>query len=199
MAGPPPQHNMRPSYHGGPPNSMGTHLGGPPQQPPSGPTPTLNQLLQSSGGGTNPMGNGPTSGSNNVGSGGGANSGGAGHQRYPSTSGYEHTNSYPVPPHPLKTDSSQYPPAPSGWPPTQDRQGPPPPHVNNYHPPPQHMDQQSMYRQVTFIPLPLLHFTSSFDIYPNSATILPKLLAIKDPYHLKTWKTGCLGRDHVES
>ena len=174
MGGPPGQHNMR-GYHQGPPNSMGGH-GGAHQQPPTGPTPTLNQLLQSSGGNS---GGGPNSGSV---SGGGA-SGGAGHPRYPPTTGYEHSNSYGVSPHPLKTEQQQYPPGPGGWPsgppPTQsDRQGPPPPQVNNYgHPPPQHMvdQQQSMYRQVcqviTFIFVDFGNIFSSYILLTTSQVL----------------------------
>jgi len=175
MSGPAGQHNMR-GYHQGPPqNSLGGH-GGPHQQAPTGPTPTLNQLLQSSGGGSS----GGGANSSGSASGGGGASGGAGHPRYPPTTGYEHSNSYGVTPHPLKTEQQQqYPPGAGGWPagpppPQQsDRLGPPPPQVNNYgHPPPQHMldQQQAMYRQVrrTFLTYTLyarsfhtrIHFSS---------------------------------------
>ena len=123
---------MRTGY---PPNPSG--MTGQSISQPSGPTPTLNQLLQSSGGAAGSSGAGP---------------GGApvmGHPRYPPppSGGYDHP-SYNVPPH----SKADYP--GSGWP-----SGPPPPPssrppVSYGHPPPpgQHLmqqpQQQPMYRQV---------------------------------------------------
>jgi len=117
----PPQ--MRGAY---PPNSAA--MSGQSISQPSGPTPTLNELLR--GGATAPGGAAPPGMSH-------------GH-RYPPPGGYEH-GSYNGPSH----GKSEYPPG-SSW-----QGGPPPPPsnsrppVNSYgHPPPPNYPPQAVYRQV---------------------------------------------------
>jgi len=129
------QQPQPPPGHGYPPGQLRASYGASPSggmtgqsiSQPSGPTPTLNQLLQSSGG-ANPGASGSTP-----------------PHRYPPPppTGYEHP-SYNVPPH----SKSEYTPGPTGWPPPPSNRPP----VNSYgHPPPFQQQQQPMYRQVRFI------------------------------------------------
>lgn len=115
--------------HGYPPGQLrGSYgVGGTSISGPSGPTPTLNQLLQSSGG-ANAGASGSTPPSSH---------------RYPPPpgppTGYEHPQQYN--PH----SKSEYTPGPTGWPPPPSTRPP----INSYgHPPPFQQQQQPIYRQV---------------------------------------------------
>lgn len=111
----------------------------------TGPTPTLNSLLQPGG----------------AGGGAGGSAGGAGatappgaappsmpghnspHRYPPPPGGYEY-NSHNMPPH----SKSDYPAGPQGWPPPGSNQRPPVNAGYGHPPPPSFQQQQAMYRQV---------------------------------------------------